>query len=74
MRGLSLVGLLVALGVAGVLFLNQLKPSPTEEALPTQTIDKANEAVDTMQQEQDAADALDQKVDQMEQNVDNLPE
>lgn len=52
MRGLSLVGLLAALGVVGILMFNQLKPSPESgNALPTESIDKAREAADTMGQE-----------------------
>jgi hypothetical protein len=50
MRGLSLVGLLVGLGVVGTLMFNQLKPSPeTGNSLPTEAIDKANEAADIME-------------------------
>lgn len=51
MRGLSLVGLLVALGVVGVLVANQLKSSSsgTGKSMPTETIDKANEAATTIE-------------------------
>jgi Tfp pilus assembly protein PilN len=49
MRGLSLVGLLVGLGVMGVLMFNQFKPSPeTGNSLPTENIEKANQAAETM--------------------------
>ena len=52
MRGLSLVGLLAGLGIVGVLMFNQLKPSPQSgNALPTEAIDKANEAAETMRQQ-----------------------
>jgi hypothetical protein len=74
MRGLSLVGLLIGLGIVGVLVFNQTRPSPTGAPLPTEAIDKANEAVETMQQEQEALNELEQKIDQLEQGTDNLPE
>jgi Tfp pilus assembly protein PilN len=52
MRGLSLVGLLAGLAVVGVLMFNQLQPSPESgNSLPTEAIDKANEAAETMRQE-----------------------
>jgi Tfp pilus assembly protein PilN len=75
MRGLSLIGLLVVLGIIGFLALNQLKPSPESgETLPTEAIDKANEAADTMQQEQEALDALEQQVDALEQEAEEVPD
>lgn len=50
MRGLSLVGLLVGLGVAGVLMANQIKPSPeTGKSMPVENIEKANGAAQTME-------------------------
>ncbi|PSN17127.1 hypothetical protein C7271_19380 [filamentous cyanobacterium CCP5] len=65
MRGLSLVGLLVGLGVVGVLMVNQLKPSvDTGETLPTQNIEKANEAVDIMEQQ----------AEQLQQDLEKLPQ
>jgi hypothetical protein len=52
MRGLSLVGLLAGLGIVGVLMFNQLKPSPQSgNTLPTEAIDRANGAAETMRQE-----------------------
>ncbi len=52
MRGLSLVGLVVGLGIVGVLVVNQVKPSPeTGKSVPTENIEKANEAAQTMQQQ-----------------------
>ena len=74
MRGLSLIGLLMGLGIVGLLVFNQTKPSPTGENLPTEAIDKANEAVDTMQQEQEALNELEQTVEQVEQGADGLLE
>jgi uncharacterized protein YlxW (UPF0749 family) len=75
MRGLSLVGLLIGLGIVAMLAFNQLKPAPeTGDTRPTEAIDRANEAVDTMQQEQEALNELEQQVDQLEQGADNLPD
>ena len=52
MRGLSLVGLVVGLGIVGALVANQVKPSPeTGKSGPTENIEKANEAAQTMQQQ-----------------------
>jgi hypothetical protein len=52
MRGLSLIGLLVGLGVVGLLMANQLKSSPeTGGSLPTEAIEKANDAAATMEQQ-----------------------
>ncbi|MGG6241216.1 hypothetical protein ACQ4N7_21545 [Nodosilinea sp. AN01ver1] len=75
MRGLSLVGLLVGLGVVGVLMVNQLKPSPNaEQALPTQAIEKANDAAATMEQQQsEAATAIEQQAEQLQQDMPKLP-
>lgn len=65
MRGLALVGLVVALGVVGVLMFNQLKPAPeTGETLPTENIEKANEAVETMEQQ----------AEQLQQDLEKLPQ
>jgi Tfp pilus assembly protein PilN len=75
MRGLSLVGLLVGLGVVGVLMFNQLKPSPEAEmALPTQAIEKANEAAEIMEQQQTgAAEAIEQQAEQLQQDMQKMP-
>lgn len=75
MRGLSLVGLLVGLGVVGALMVNQLKPSPeAEQALPTQAIDKANDAAAIMEQQQtQAAEAIEQQAEQLQQDMQKLP-
>lgn len=52
MRGLSLVGLVVGLGVVGILVVNQIKSSPeTGASVPTENIEKANEAAQTMQKQ-----------------------
>jgi len=75
MRGLSLVGLLVGLGVVGTLMFKQLKPSPeTGNSLPTEAIDKANEAADIMEQQQKgAAQSLEQQAEQPQPDTQNLP-
>ncbi|MBD1873008.1 hypothetical protein H6F75_05905 [Nodosilinea sp. FACHB-131] len=64
MRGLSLVGLLVGLGVVGVLMFQQNKPAETGGTpLPTENIEKANEA----------AEAVEQQADQLQQDLQKLP-
>lgn len=75
MRGLSLVGLVVGLGVVGVLVFNQLKPSPeTGNSMPTESIEKANEAADIMEQQQTgAAAAIEQQAEQLQQAGQNQP-
>lgn len=75
MRGLSLVGLLVGLGVVGMLMVNQLKPSPeTEQALPTGAIEKANEAAEIMEQQQTgAAESIEQRAEQLQQPGQQTP-
>lgn len=75
MRGLSLVGLLVGLGVVGALMVNQLKPSPeAEQVLPTEAIEKANDAAATMEQQQtEAAEAIEQQAEQLQQDMQQLP-
>ncbi|MBE9156592.1 hypothetical protein IQ265_07085 [Nodosilinea sp. LEGE 06152] len=75
MRGLSLVGLLVGLGVVGALVFNQLKPSPeAEQALPTEAIEKANDAAAIMEQQQsEAAEAIEQQAEQLQQDMQRLP-
>jgi hypothetical protein len=63
MRGLSLVGLLVTLGIVGVLMMNQVKPSPeTGKSLPVENIEKAN----------GAAQVMDQQAEQLQQDIENL--
>ncbi len=63
MRGFSLVGLLVGLGVVAVMMFNQVKPSPeTGKSLPTENIDKANEA----------AQAIDQQAEQLQKDIQKL--
>lgn len=65
MRGLSLVGLVIVLGVVGVLMFNQLKPTPEAgETLPTENIEKANDAVETMEQQ----------AEQLQQDLEKLPQ
>lgn len=65
MRGLSLVGLVIVLGVVGVLMFNQLKPTPEAgETLPTENIEKANDAVETMEQQ----------AEQLPQDLEKLPQ
>lgn len=75
MRGLSLAGLLIGLGVVGVLMFNQLRPSPeTGESLPTGAIEKANEAVDIMEQQQNsAAQDIERQAEQLQQTVPSQP-
>ncbi|MEM6517829.1 MAG: hypothetical protein AAF892_08265 [Cyanobacteria bacterium P01_D01_bin.71] len=74
MRGLSLIGLLAGLGIVGMLVFNQLKPaSQTGETLPTEAIDRAEEAAETVEQNTGTADAL-QKVEQIEQAVEESAE
>ncbi|MGD1860651.1 MAG: hypothetical protein ACFB0E_11855 [Leptolyngbyaceae cyanobacterium] len=69
MRGLSLIGLLAGLGIVGVLIFNQLWPSPqTGETLPTEAIERAEEAADTVEENAGTADAL-QKIEQIEQDL-----
>lgn len=64
MRGLSLIGLLAGLGVVGLLMANQLKPSPeTGGSLPTETIEKANDAAATMEQQ----------AEKLQQDLNKLP-
>ncbi|MEM6836655.1 MAG: hypothetical protein AAF609_07345 [Cyanobacteria bacterium P01_C01_bin.120] len=69
MRGLSLIGLLAGLGIVGVLIFNQLRPSPQAgETLPTEAIERAEEAADTVEENAGTADAL-QKIEQIEQDL-----
>lgn len=63
MRGLSLVGLLVGLGVVGMLMFQQNQPAETSEPLPTENIEKANEA----------AEAVEQQAEQLQQDLQKLP-
>lgn len=64
MRGLSLVGLLVGLGVVGVLVFHQNKPAETgETALPTENIEQANQA----------AEDVEQRAEQLQQDLQKLP-
>ncbi|MGF1569804.1 MAG: hypothetical protein ACFCVD_17340 [Nodosilinea sp.] len=55
MKGLTLVGLLATMALAGAMMAQRLKPDPTP-ATPalTQPIDRANGAAETMQQEAEA--------------------
>lgn len=63
MRGLSLIGLLVACVGGAVLMLGQVKPSPeAETSLPVESIDKAN----------GAAQAMDQQAEQLKKDIENL--
>lgn len=63
MRGLSLLGSLVGLGVVGVMMANQVQPSPeTEKSFPTENIDKAN----------GAAQAIDQQAEQLQKDIEKL--
>jgi hypothetical protein len=62
MKGLTLVGLVVTLAVAAMMFATNLKPDPTT-GTPTVTdpIDRANEAADTVEKSADRIqDALNQ--------------
>ncbi|PZO46559.1 MAG: hypothetical protein DCF15_20095 [Phormidesmis priestleyi] len=63
MRGLSLIGLLVAcLGGAAVM-LSQIKPSSeTEKSMPVEGIEKAN----------GAAQGMDQQAEQLQKNIEKL--
>ncbi|MBW4459580.1 MAG: hypothetical protein KME47_04970 [Nodosilinea sp. WJT8-NPBG4] len=64
MRGLSLVGLLVGLGVVGMLIFQQNKPAETSETpLPTENIEKANQA----------AEVVEQQAEQLQQDLQKLP-
>lgn len=66
MRGLSIVGLLVALGVVGWLVTTQLQSTTPEgaESAPTETIDRANEA----------ADQIEDQAEQRQQELNPQPE
>lgn len=62
MKGLTLVGLVIALAIAGVLFANSLKPEPTPgEPTVTEPIDRANEAAETIE---DSTDRIQDAVNQ----------
>ncbi|MBW4481141.1 MAG: hypothetical protein KME14_01220 [Tildeniella torsiva UHER 1998/13D] len=64
MRGLSLVGLLVGLSIVGALVFHQTKPaSEGETALPTENIEKANQAAETVEQQ----------AEQLQQDLQKLP-
>lgn len=64
MRGLSLVGLLVGLGVVGILVFHQTKPAPeTGASSPTEAVDKANAAATTIQNQ---AEQLQQDLNQQQ--------
>ncbi|MBD1919250.1 MULTISPECIES: hypothetical protein [Cyanophyceae] len=59
-----LVGLLVGLGVVGMLMFQQNKPAETSETpLPTENIEKANEA----------AEVVEQRAEQLQQDLQKLP-
>ena len=62
MKGLTLVGLVLALAIAGVLFTIGLKPDPaTEQPTVTEPIERANEAAETIENSTDRIqDALNQ--------------
>ena len=63
MRGLSLIGLLLACLGGAVLTLNQIKPSPeTEKSMPVESIEKAN----------GAAQVMDQQAEQLQKDIENL--
>lgn len=63
MRGLSLIGLLVACLGGAVLMLNQIKPSSeTEKSLPVESIEKAN----------GAAQVMDQQAEQLQKDIQEL--
>ena len=63
MRGLSLIGLLVACLGGAVLMVSQIKPSPeTEKSLPVESIEKAN----------GAAQVMDQQTEQLQKDIENL--
>lgn len=77
MRGLSLIGLLVGLGIVGVLVANQLQPSPqTGETMPTEAIDKAKEAAETVEQNTETQKAIEriEQAEQIGEDLQNLPE
>lgn len=77
MRGLSLIGLLVGLGLVGVLVMNQLEPSPQRgETLPTEAIEKAEEAAATVEQSTETKKALErvEQLENLEQDLQNQPE
>lgn len=77
MRGLSLIGLLVGLGLVGVLVFNQLKPSSqTGETLPTEAIDQAEEAAETVEQSTETKRAIErvEQIETLEQDLENPPE
>ncbi len=63
MRGLSLIGLLVACLGGVVLTLSQIKPSPeAEKSLPVESVEKAN----------GAAQVMDQQAEQLQKDIENL--
>jgi len=63
MRGLSLIGLLVACLGGAMVMLSQLKPSPeTEKSMPVESIEKAN----------GAAQVMDQQAEQLQKDIEKL--
>ena len=63
MRGLSLIGLLVACLGGAVLVLSQIKPpSETEKSLPVESIERAN----------GAAQVMDQQAEQLQKDIEKL--
>lgn len=54
MKGLTLVGLVIVVAIAGILVASRFKPNPTTgEPMVTDPIDKANEAAETIEDSQD---------------------
>ena len=63
MRGLSLIGLLVACLGGAMIVLSQVKPSPeTEKSMPVESIEKAN----------GAAQVMDQQAEQLQKDIKQL--
>ena len=63
MRGLSLIGLLVACLGGAMVILSQLKPSPeTKKSMPVESIEKAN----------GAAQVMDQQAEQLQKDIEKL--
>jgi hypothetical protein len=69
MKGLSLVGLLLALAIFGFMVANRMSPNASDgEPAITEPIDRANEAAETMEQEsQQLQDSLNQAEPQPEE-------
>ncbi len=65
MRGLSLIGLLVACLGGVVMMISQIKPSSeTEKSMPVESIEKAN----------GASQVMDQQAEQLQKDIEKLDE